>query len=316
MIEALNHPVVLALTATASPLVRREIIERLGMVKPAEIVRGFNRPNIHLSVRLFHEEAEKRQSLLKALSAAQMPGIVYVATRKAAERIAQDLADSGLSAAAYHAGMKGCDRDEVQTRFMQNEIDIIVATTAFGMGIDKADIGFVYHYHVPGSVAAYYQEIGRAARNGESAAAILFYLADDMKLQRFFSGGAQLEAETMAELAEFLEVTETPPTETQLKEHFDLSWAKIRAALDSLESAGFIERGSGGEIVEVAEVSDVDSAVDQALSVQRRRKQFDRSRLEMMRGYAETEGCRRKYVLSYFGEVLENACEGCDHCEQ
>ncbi|MEL7334568.1 MAG: RecQ family ATP-dependent DNA helicase, partial [Cyanobacteria bacterium J06560_2] len=163
VIEVLGHPVTLALTATASPLVRKEIVERLGMNRPAEIISGFNRPNIHLSVCSFYDEVQKKKSLLEAVEAGQKPGIVYVATRKAAEMIAESLNERGLSAAAYHAGMKGCDRQQTQTCFMRNDIDIIVATTAFGMGIDKSNVRFVYRYHVPSSIDAYCQEIGRAA---------------------------------------------------------------------------------------------------------------------------------------------------------
>ncbi len=321
VIEALGHPVTLALTATASPLVRKEITERLGMNHPEEIVRGFDRPNIQLRVHSFYEEKIKREQLLKAVKAAPKPGIVYVATRKTAEEIAAALADSDFVAAAYHAGMRSSSadksipsRDAIQSQFMSGEIDVIVATTAFGMGIDKSDVRFVYHYHIPGSIDAYYQEIGRAGRDSKPASAELFYLSDDLKLQRFFGGGGKVDEEILSEMTEFLDATTQPPSEEQIKEHFGLSQAKVSAALDALETAGLIERGSDGEICEVAE-ADLVSVVAQAMTAQQRRKQFDHSRIEMMRGYAETNDCRRGYVLSYFGETLADECSGCDRCK-
>ena len=315
VIESLGHPVVLALTATASPLVQQEIIERLGMTEPVKLVKGFDRPNIYLSAHQFSEETEKTKYLIQSVVDAQPPGIVYVATRRAAEEIAETLEEKAINAAAYHAGMSARDRESIQQRFMDSEIDVIVATTAFGMGIDKSDVRFVFHHNVPGSIDAYYQEIGRAARDGKPATAKLFYLPDDMKLQRFFTGGGTVEEETLAELAEFLEATSKPPTEAQLLDHFDLSAAKLSSALDGLEEAGLIERGNGGEILAIAHDADIDQSVDQALTHQARRKKFDKSRLQMMRGYAETTACRREYILSYFGESVAVPCGGCDNCE-
>lgn len=324
VIDSLGHPVVLALTATASPLVRKEIVERLGLKDPTTIVGGFDRPNIFLRVRQFYTEAEKKTQLIQAVeqayAAGESPGIVYAATRAATEEIATALRRRKIAASAYHAGMSSCDRESIQTRFMQDEIAVIVATTAFGMGIDKANVRFVYHYHIPSSIDAYYQEIGRAARDRQPATATLFYWADDLKLQRFFTGGGQVDEETLTELAEFLDSVAATPTEAQLKEHFGLSQSKLTKALDSLEAAGFIERNHRGEIVEISEAFASDKLakeriLTQAVSAQERRRQFDHSRLEMIRGYAETESCRREYVLSYFGEMLEQ-CEGCDRCEQ
>ena len=315
VVEALGHPVVLALTATASPLVRQEIVERLGMSDPVEIVQGFDRPNIYLSVYQFHEESEKMRQMLQAIAEAEPPGIVYAATRQATEEVAEKLRSQNIQAAAYHAGMSVGDRNEVQDQFMADEIDVIVATTAFGMGIDKPNVRFVYHCHVPGSVDAYYQEIGRAARDGEPAAAKLFYWPDDMKLQRFFSGSGQVDEETLSDLAALLVNVPTLPTEDQLLEHLDISQSKLSIALDGLATAGLIERGPDSKICAVNTNADLDSTVDQALTQQARRKQFDHSRLHMIRDYAETTACRREYILSYFGEPFTAPCGSCDNCE-
>ncbi|HJZ37066.1 MAG TPA: RecQ family ATP-dependent DNA helicase, partial [Solirubrobacterales bacterium] len=131
--ERLGRPTILALTATASPPVRREIVERLGMRDPAEVIRGFDRPNLHFAVRRFTEAAAKEKALVEAVAAAAKPGIVYIATRKASEELAAALSAAGVNAEAYHAGLPAKHRGELQDRFMADEVEVIVATTAFGM---------------------------------------------------------------------------------------------------------------------------------------------------------------------------------------
>lgn len=315
VIEALDHPVVLALTATAAPMVRQEIVERLGMRDAREIVKGFDRPHIALSAQVFRDEAERDYALQQAVIEAQKPGIVYAATRKAAEVIACSLAQSGVSAKAYHAGLKKGDRTTLQTRFMNDEIDVMVATTAFGMGVDKSNVRFVFHSHIPSSIDAYYQEIGRAARDHQPAVSKLFFWPDDIKLQRFFSGSAKVESETLAELATLLESAHGVVQEDALKEQLDLSQNKLAAALDSLAAADLIKRSPTGEVSVVEDDIATESAIDQAMTQQARRKTFERSRLHMMRGFAETTQCRREYILSYFGEHFEaQNCGNCDNC--
>src|ERR687889_1044485 len=144
-IETLGHPPVLALTATAAPPVRDEIVERLGLRDPEIVVRGFDRPNIDLAVERFHDERHKDEALLDAVAAAAKPGIVYAATRKRTEELTAALAERGVEAAAYHAGLKKSERERAQERFMDSDLEVIVATTAFGMGVDKADVRFVFH---------------------------------------------------------------------------------------------------------------------------------------------------------------------------
>jgi ATP-dependent DNA helicase RecQ len=155
--EALGRPPVLALTATAAPPVRDEIVERLALRDPVVLVRGFDRPNIHLAVERFHGEqgAERKlRALREAVEAAPKPGIVYVATRRQAEELAASLCELGVAAASYHAGMRAAERDAVQERFMDSHLEVVVATTAFGMGIDKADVRWVFHSEVSESLDA------------------------------------------------------------------------------------------------------------------------------------------------------------------
>lgn len=189
VIERLGRPTVLALTATASPVVREEIITRLHIPKAEVIVRGFDRPNIHLSAERFAHEVTKRTALLEQIKDAPTPGIVYVARRETAEDLAADLWRNGVGAVYYHGGMTAKDRDEAQTAFMEDRFDVVVATTAFGMGIDKRDIRFVFHYDIPDSVDSLYQEIGRAGRDDKPATATLFYRSEDLGIRRFFAGG-------------------------------------------------------------------------------------------------------------------------------
>ena len=194
VIEVLGHPPTLAMTATASNEVRAEIVNRLGLRNPRILVRGFDRPNISLRVDSFSSENEKLGAVLRRVEFADKPGIVYVATHHHAESIAEELRDRGVEALAYHGGMKARERDAIQNRFMSGEVPVIVATNAFGMGVDKPDIRFVYHADVSESLDAYYQEIGRAGRDGEAAEAVLFYRSRDISAQRYKTGAGKVDA--------------------------------------------------------------------------------------------------------------------------
>jgi ATP-dependent DNA helicase RecQ len=191
--KRLGSPTILALTATAAPPVRDEILERLGMRDPKLIVRGFDRPNIRLEVERHHDDRAKRRALADRAEALRGPGIVYVATRALADEVAEELEERGLRTLAYHAGLSGGRRDEAHEAFMEDRLDVIVATTAFGMGVDKPNVRFVLHSEPSESVDSYYQEVGRAGRDGEPAEAVLFYRTEDLGLRRFFAGGGDDE---------------------------------------------------------------------------------------------------------------------------
>jgi ATP-dependent DNA helicase RecQ len=315
VIETLGRPTVLALTATASPLVREEVVERLRMRDPQTVIRGFDRPNIWLGVERFTDEERKKRALLDCVEEIEKPGIVYAATRKHAEEIAEALLERGLEAVSYHGGMTGGERKRVQEAFMNDEAEVIVATTAFGMGVDKANVRFVFHYDISDSVDSYYQEIGRAGRDGEAARATLFYRPEDLGIRRFFAGGGGVGLEQVERVAEVVAEHERPIEPGTLREETDLSQSKLTTALGRLEEAGAVEILPTGEVVGGEQLSDLDGASEEAARAQGHREEFDRSRIEMVRGYAEVRDCRREYLLNYFGEEFEAPCGYCDNCE-
>jgi ATP-dependent DNA helicase RecQ len=251
-IDAVGNPRVMALTATATPYVRDDIIGQLRLDSPRVFVSGFDRPNLTLDVVHTTKEAHKIAHLKNlAASCPGGSGIVYASTRKAVEQAAGHLAQSGLSAVAYHAGMPDEQRSRVQDDFMAGRAQIIVATNAFGMGIDKPDIRFVAHYQMPGSIEAYYQEIGRAGRDGLPATCTLFFNYADKRTQDYFIEGSFPPPDLIKQVYQAL-------ADTGL-EQIDLSVSEIakRAAISNemavqsslviLEKAGHIERGSQRE---------------------------------------------------------------------
>jgi ATP-dependent DNA helicase RecQ len=313
LVEELGHPVVLGLTATASPPVREEIVERLHMREPALVVRGFDRPNIHLSVEHHRTERDKRTALVERVMASEKPGIVYAATRRLAAELAGELSERGLRAAAYHAGLGGKKRDAIQEDFMGDRLDAIVATTAFGMGVDKPNVRFVVHHDVSDSVDSYYQEIGRAGRDGRPARAVLFYRPEDLGLRRFFAGGG-IKPDELVRVAQAVLERPGPVEPSELRNQLELSDTRLTSALGRLDDAGAVAIRPDGR-VEQTGVADLQQALGSAVEAEEERGSFERSRVDMVRAYAEHEHCRRNFILSYFGEAFEPPCGNCDNCD-
>jgi ATP-dependent DNA helicase RecQ len=315
VIERLGHPPVVALTATAAPPVREDIVARLGLRDPTTVVASFDRPELHLTAHLFHDDDLRRREVVERVvdlcEGGGCVGLVYCATRKDTVAYTEQLAERGVRAAAYHAGMKGADRDAVHARFLDGGLAVVVATSAFGMGIDKADVRFVVHAASPASLDAYYQEIGRAGRDGDPAEVALLHHANDLNLQRFLTARRPKPAALRAVL-DALPAGE-PLVPKELRTRSGLGPARVTAALNLLEQAGAVLTGPDG-LLRRTDMPPA-AAVDRATELAEQRRETVRSRIEMMRGYAETTDCRRRVLLGYFGEQVVDPCGHCDNCE-
>ncbi|MDQ0379429.1 RecQ family ATP-dependent DNA helicase [Amycolatopsis thermophila] len=306
-IERLGHPRVLALTATAGGPVRDDIVEHLGLRDPLRVVSGFDRPNLYLAVHRATDEKDKRAAVLRWVREAPKPGLVYAATRKDSERYAEE-----LGAVAYHAGMKAADRKRVHDDFLEDRVEVVVATSAFGMGIDKPNVRFVVHASTPESVDSYYQQIGRAGRDGERADALLFYRPEDLGLQRFLTA-RRFDAEGIQELAETLREQDGPASPQEIDGEVDQSHRRAMNNLNLLEQSGLVEETEQGGFG--YDGTDPGEAAERAAAVAEHRTKLDRSRVEVMREYAEATSCRRQFLLGYFGETLDEPCGFCDTCD-
>lgn len=313
-IEQLGHPTVLALTATAAPPVREEIVERLGMRNAQVVVQGFDRPNIWFGVEKFQDEATRQRALVERVVNAPKPGIIYAATRKRTEEICATLADHGVRADFYHAGMAARERERIQTAFMTDEIEVIVATIAFGMGIDKPNVQFVFHYNMSDALDAYYQEVGRAGRDGTMAQAILFYAPSDLRIRRFLAGGGQFDEDQVTRVFHAVQHHPEPVAPSELRAETGLSRSRLTTLLGQLEAVNAVTILPTGAVA-AGEVQDADAVATAVLRAQERYRKFDQSRIEMIRSYAEVRDCRRKYILNYFGEDFAGPCGLCDNCD-
>ena len=313
VIERLGHPPVIALTATASPPVREDIVETLGLRRLHQLVRGFDRPNISLDVRRFADEPAKRRALVADATGRTGLGLVYVATRRDATSYAKELAAAGLRAEAYHAGMKASERERVHALFASDGVDVVVATSAFGMGIDKPNVRYVLHSAPPESPDSYYQEIGRAGRDGEPAAAVLYYRSEDLGLRRFFAGGRPDEA-LLRRVATLLHEHGGTVSARVVRDTLDIGASKLTGLVNLLQHADAVELDGRGALHYAEEGPEPEKAVAVALEFDESRRRVDDSRIDMMRGYAETAGCRRRYLLEYFGEPYPGGCGNCGNC--
>jgi len=315
LIEALDHPPVLSMTAAASREVREEITSRIGMKSPRIFVHGFDRPNISLRVDLFSSKDEKYQALLRRVEFADKPGIVYVSTHKNAESIASDLQRIGVEAVCYHGGLKARDREEIQNRFMNGDVPVIVATNAFGTGADKPDARFVYHADVSDSVEAYYQEIGRAGRDGEPAEAVLFYRPQDISAQSFKTGTAHVDSESLEAVYNALLDQKGPMTREELSGASKFSARKLAGLIHKLEETGALGHLASGEI-EATSNRPLPEVIEEAERRQQFQKELRKRRLQQMQQYAECRRCRRECLLRYFGDEFAGPCGNCDRCEE
>jgi ATP-dependent DNA helicase RecQ len=322
VIEQLGHPTVLALTATAAPPVRAEIVERLGMREPEVVVAGFDRPEIRLEVDHYADAHGKDQGVLDRVLAeigdGRGPGIVYSATRRGTEEIAEQLTERGLRARHYHAGLNKGDREDTQRAWMEDELDVVVATTAFGMGIDKPGTRFVVHAEPADSVDSYYQEIGRAGRDGKPALAVLVYRQEDLGIRRFFAAGTPAEEE-LQQVAGLVAAASAAGIDDgvdvkALREETGRAATPLARDLNLLEQVAAVVLDEEGAAHPAEGAPAPGEAAAAARELAEHHERVDQSRVEMMRGYAETTRCRRQFLLGYFGEQLDEPCGNCDNC--
>ena len=318
-VEALGRPPVLALTATATGDVVDDILTRLGIPGADVVHTGFYRNNLTLAVRRAEGDADKRAEILNELREAEGTGIVYAATVKAVEEIADLLDGEGVSVAAYHGRLTPKRRAAAQDRFLAGGVKAMVATNAFGLGIDKPDIRFVTHYHLPGTVEAFYQEFGRAGRDGLPATGLLLFDETDVKLQRFFGGGRYPDEADLVNAyhaAARLADREEPPTLAEVQAISPVPKAKLKVCLDLLAGRGVLRAEPGGRYALVRKGLDRDQVAREGKAY-RDRAERDAAKLATLIGYAEGKGCRWRAVLDYFGDpeaLAEGRCGHCDRC--
>ncbi|HEY2437516.1 MAG TPA: RecQ family ATP-dependent DNA helicase, partial [Solirubrobacteraceae bacterium] len=309
--DALEAPVRLALTATAAPPVREQIARRLELRAPEVVVGDLNRPRIWLSVQHIRSAEEKQREIERAADEFEGSGIVYAATRAGAEAARDTLAAVGHAVTVYHAGLSGGERRAAMTAFLDGSRRIVSATVAFGMGIDKADVRWVLHADPPVSLDAYYQELGRAGRDGGPADARLLYRPADLGAARHLtargvsSAVVAAVADRLAGVSREVDVDEIAGVLGFGSRSMTLALARLVDVGAAAWTADGGVRWSGARSVADALLASDEESV--------REREIERSRLEMMRRYAEHTGCRRSFLLSYFGQDYRGPCGRCDN---
>lgn len=324
--KTLGSPPCIALTATATPDVQADIMKVLEMREPAEFVAGFARENLSFKVRKVGSNADKQAALLRLIKQ-HKTGIVYCATRKSVDTVAAAIEPLAGSVIRYHGGLSDKERTEAQEIFMQRKSDVVVATNAFGMGIDRADIRFVCHYEMPGSVEAYYQEGGRAGRDGAPSVCEMLFSYADKRVQDFFIEGANPGKDLIADVFDLLcgesdENHEVRLPVDDLCERLNtgrkVNPMAVSTSISVLSRHKWIERFDvpgrrlkGTRILKLG-LSGRDLPLDgQALAIKAQR---DEARLKAVIDFAYASGCRQQWILNYFGERDSAPCGRCDGC--
>ncbi len=313
--ECLGNPPILALTATATPEVAADIKEQLGIQRAPVFSTGVDRKSLEFEVyRTVNEEA-KFKRLLQVVQDAGGNGIVYVSTVKLANEIHAKLLGAGIIAGKYHGKMAKGEREDSQHDFMENRYHVMVATKAFGLGIDKPDVRFVVHYTFPDSVESYYQEAGRAGRDGKRAIAALLYRLEDKRIHSFFLGGkypTRADAQHLYRI--ILELSKNPNSELKIETitaAAGLAKRKVSVLLSYLEKEGIIKRRRGVKLLRT--FSDADE-FETFLHYYEERMKADRERIEIIMKYGQTTECRGQFFREYFGEEKAEPCQKCDNC--
>ncbi len=328
-VRALGKPPVLALTATAPPKVKDDILAQLQIPDASVIDIGLDRPNLRYHVVKASSERKKQALLLRLIEKQEGCGIIYAATVKTVDSLADFLWSQGVECGRYHGRKRAKDRERVQSAFMErSDPRLMVATNAFGLGVDKQDLRFVIHYNFPGSLESYYQEAGRAGRDGRPADCVLLYQPEDKRIQSFFLGGRYPTPEQTRAVAEALvKVTggkiatdETDDHEDvfrtvkEIAERADAPAKKARVVLSFLKEVGFAAEAPGALFAPRAqEPPSIENLARAANRYEQKRAQ-DRARLASMLRYAQSHLCRTRLLVTYFGYLDAPPCGTCDNC--
>jgi ATP-dependent DNA helicase RecQ len=314
VIDALGRPTLLALTATAAPPVQADITRQLAMREPEVVVADFDRPNIGLAVRRTKHGLPEALAIddrtVEVVLAHDTPTLVYALTHARCESLADRLRLDSFKVAAYHAGLSAAERSRVQDAFFAGELEVVVATSAFGMGIDKPDVRTVVHAGMTGSLDEYYQEIGRAGRDGGRAQAVLVYDQRTVRIPRLLAARSRLTKDAVHAVVDALEAAGERVTLTDLAEASGQSRHVVERVVDELLELGALQP-DGNDAVRVAGMPS--TAFVSVQEAGDRRQTILASRIEAARHYAETTQCRRAELLAYFGEHYEPPCGDCDN---
>ena len=326
-VAELDHPQTAAFTATATPEVQKDILQVLKLRDPLVSISGFERPNLSLNVILCEGHREKYDRLQRLVDE-HKTGIVYCATRKRVEEVSASLSGMGVKLVAYHGGMEDKDREWAQNVFLDRSYDVAVATNAFGMGIDRSDVRFVAHFDVPGSIEAYYQEAGRAGRDGEPSECELLFNYADTRTQEFFIDGNNPGLDIILDVYAAMQRlcgSANEAVAVPIREIAEIVNVKntmqVGSALSNLVRAGYLERfdiageRARGTRLKNPEIKDSDLQLDHEALAEKERR--DRAKLDAMVKFCyDSSTCRQQWILKYFGESNSHPCGSCDICNE